>query len=414
MTNRGAQAVIAGAFCVVMAGPNLPTALLPSYRADFGLSSFGLSLVFAMYLLVLVPALLAAGARWPRRHARLLLPLGLALAVVSDLVMVLGSGTAAVTFGRALSGLSVGAATGAAAILVVSVAGERGRGSVATGNIIGGLLGTVLGVAAAQWLRGESVYLVHAAVAAAALGLLAVVLVGLSRRPAPAVVDERFGVGYGVAPGERTAVQERHALLGTAAGAICWTAPALILALLPAMLREVTGPTGVLIATSPAVSFLAAAWGIQVLVRRTVVGRWVTGQEVTIGTAVCVAGLLVLSLSAVVQGSGFSVPLAYLGCVLAAAGPGLGYRGGMVLATQGLAVQWQGAATSRYAAICYGSSAVLTIATGAVGAATSMAVGLAAGAALLALCGAGVVAVILSSEAARFRAEAAVAGPVLA
>ncbi|RIJ76263.1 MFS transporter [Nakamurella silvestris] len=412
MTNRGAQAAIAGAFCAVMAGPNLPTALLPSYRADFGLSSFGLSLLFAMYLVVLVPALLLAGKPWPRRNAALLLPLALLLAVAADLIMGLGAGTAEVVIGRALSGLSVGAATGAAAALVVAVAGERGRGSVATGNIIGGLLGTVLGVITAQWLHGPTVYFVHAGVVVLALTALLLALRGMSRSSVPVgTAAPGVAIGPGVAPGERTPVQERHAVLGTAAGAICWTAPALILALLPAMLRQATGPTGVLAATSPAVFFLATAWALQALVRRTRVGNLVTGQEVTIGTTACVVGLLILSGSALLQGSSASVPLAFLGCAFAAAGPALGYRGGMVLATQGLAAHWQSAATSRYAAICYGSSAVLTIGTGALGAATSIGIGLAAGTALLALCGAAVVAVILSSEAARFRAEAALTVP---
>src|SRR4051794_28303977 len=81
---RTMGSLVVTSFCLVIAGPNLPTALLPAYRDAYRMSPFGLSLVFATYLLLLVPALLVCTRPSVRARAGRLLTAGLLAAVAAD------------------------------------------------------------------------------------------------------------------------------------------------------------------------------------------------------------------------------------------------------------------------------------------------------------------------------------------
>lgn len=425
-------ALVVTAFCLVIAGPNLPTALLPAYRATFGMTPFGLSLIFAAYLAVLVPVLLLCTRPALRARAGSLLPVGLAMAIVADLLMAGSPSVAMLAIGRALSGVSVAVSTGAAAALMVSLVGERGRGSVATGNIAGALLGTAAAVLLAQLGIGPRIYLVHAGATTVVLVVLVVgLLMRRMARPAadlaaidtatadagnldaatvdPATVDPAIVVPAvagpavagpavvvpvrGAAP---TGVPRRHVVLGTAVGAVGWAIPGLVTGLVPALLRDFTGPTAVVVATVPALLLLGTAWGLQVLARRPLL-RWLVGYELTVGTALAALGLMLLAVGACTA----SVPLVYLACVIAAGGPALGYRGGMVLLTRGLDPARHGATTSRYAASSYGFAAVVVVGAGALGAGGGMVTAVAVGAGLLALAAIVLLGCILLTESPR-------------
>lgn len=400
--SRTVSGVLLGVFCLVIASPNLPTALLPDYRQAYGLTPFGLSLVFAGYLAVLVPALLLCTRGWFRRHSSMLLVAGLATAIGSSVVMAFTRSATGLVIGRGLAGLSVGLATGAAAALVVSVTGERGRGSVATGNLIGGLFGTLAAVLLAAAGHGEQVYLWHAGICAIAMILLIPTLLRISGRHLPqerVLASSRIGVptaGRVALPPPVAGAEQlrRETFLGTVAGAISWTVPGIVLALLPALLRNLTGPSGILLATSPVLVFLGAAWAIQLVARIPQIGSRIRGQEVTIGIVVCGFGLILIALCAVFG----IIWLAYLGALLAAAGPALAYRGGMVLCTRGMNSAAQGAATSRYAAISYGVSAMIVIGCGAIGAGVGIENGVAAGCVIMVAAAATLVVVIRRME----------------
>ncbi|MTD16423.1 hypothetical protein GIS00_21025 [Nakamurella sp. YIM 132087] len=367
------------AFCLVIAGPNLPTALLPVYRESFGTGSFGLSLLFSTYLLVLVPLLLI-GAR-PRIavHSRPLLLAGLAVAVTGDIVMELADSTVTAGVGRALSGISVALSTGAAASLVVGMIGDRGRGSVASGNVIGGVLGTGLAVLLAALGAAHHVYLWHAGVTAAVLAVLAVLAPPAAVRP----VQAAGAVTTLALPAPR-----HHRVLALVAGAIAWSLPGLVLGLLPALLRERDPGTGILGATASVLTFLAAAWALSVLAPRL---RWLRGYELTAGTTCGAVGAALLAAAALLS----SLPLAHLGAVLAAAAPAVAYRGAMVLFTRGVTPTRQSTTTSLYAGVSYGVSAVVVLGAGALGLVTGLPAAVAAAALLLTAAGLALVVVLL-------------------
>jgi MFS family permease len=393
-------ALVVASFCLVVAGPNLPTALLPAYRAAYRMTPFGLSLIFSAYLVLLVPALILCTRPALRARAGLLLSVGLALAVVADLVMVTSHSPQMLVVGRALSGVSVALSTGAAAALMVALVGERGRGSVATGNIAGALLGTVSAVLLAQVGAGPSVYLLHGA---AVLVVLAMLLPALSARraahklaPNTASIEPELADAPDPktpAPTSSPAVIRRHAVLALAVGAVGWAIPGLVTGLVPALLRDFTGPTAVIVATSPAILLLGSAWGLQVLAKRPIMRR-IRGYELTVGITMGAVGLTLLTVGALAR----SISLVYLGCAVAAGGPALGYRGGMVLLTRGLDPAAQGAATSRYAATSYGVSACVVLGAGAIGTLGGMVTAVTMGAGLLALVAFALLATILTTE----------------
>jgi hypothetical protein len=413
-------ALVVTAFCLVIAGPNLPTALLPAYRATFGMTPFGLSLIFAAYLVVLVPVLVICTRPALRARAGSLLPVGLAMAITADLLMVGSPSVAMLAIGRALSGISVAVSTGAAAALMVSLVGERGRGSVATGNIAGALLGTAAAVLLAQVGIGSTIYLVHAGVAVVVLvALIAGLLIrraALGAGAAPAAVGPVIAGSVAVGPvaagsaahpsATPTRLTRRHLVLGTAVGAVGWAIPGLVTGLVPALLRDFTGPTAIVVATVPALLLLGSAWGVQVLARRPLF-RWLVGYELTVGTALAALGLILLTVGAFIA----SLPLVYLACIVAAGGPSLGYRGGMVLLTRGLDPALHGATTSRYAASSYGFAAVVVVGAGALGAIGGMVTAVAVGAGLLALAAIVLLGFILITESPR-RAARVAEGPV--
>ncbi|MET3806598.1 hypothetical protein ABIB25_003614 [Nakamurella sp. UYEF19] len=415
-TARTMGALVVAAFCLVIAGPNLPTALLPAYRETYRMSPFGLSLLFSAYLLLLVPGLALCTRPAIRSRAGLLLIAGLSAALVADLLMATGGTPSMLVAGRALSGISVAISTGAAAALMVGLVGERGRGSVATGNIAGALFGTVAAVVLAQAGIGPVIYLAHAGVTVLVLGAVIAALAAraASRSAASrAVVSTSGAIGSEVddagllnassvsstPPADATPTAEpglirRHVLLGMAVGALGWTVPGLVTALVPALLRQFTGPTAVVVATSPAILLLASAWVLQVLAKRPVL-KFARGYELTIGTAMAGLGLAFLTIGALSA----SLPLVYVGCAVAAGGPALGYRGGMVLLTRGLDPSRQGAVTSRYAATSYGVSAVVVVGCGAIGAVGGLVSAVAIGAGVLVVVAIALLATILITEA---------------
>ncbi|WP_242902244.1 MFS transporter [Actinomadura terrae] len=141
---------------ILLAGTNLPTPLYRSYGERFGFSPFVVTLIFAVYVVVLIPALLVAG---PLSDAigrrRVLLP-ALALAGLGALGFALATDTWWLFAARILQGLAVGAASGAltAALSELEPSGSRRKAAlVSTVASVGGLgLGPVVAALLAQYV----------------------------------------------------------------------------------------------------------------------------------------------------------------------------------------------------------------------------------------------------------------------
>src|SRR5437764_4441012 len=124
-----AFAAVAYTLLILLIGTNLPTPLYRGYERAFAYSPLVTTLVFAVYVAVLVPALLIAG---PLSDAigrrRVLLP-SLILAIAGSLAFAFANGVAWLFAARILQGVAVGAASGAltAALSEFEPHGNRNR-----------------------------------------------------------------------------------------------------------------------------------------------------------------------------------------------------------------------------------------------------------------------------------------------
>lgn len=146
---------------ILLTGTNLPTPLYRDYEQRFGFSPLVVTLIFAVYVAVLIPSLLVAG---PLSDAigrrRVLLP-ATALAMLGALGFALATNVVWLFAARAVQGLALGAASGAltAALAALEPTGNRRRAAlVSTVASVGGLgAGPLLGGVLAQYLPAPHV-----------------------------------------------------------------------------------------------------------------------------------------------------------------------------------------------------------------------------------------------------------------
>ncbi|UNC15930.1 MFS transporter [Acidiphilium multivorum] len=143
-TGGGGKAFGAVAYTlfILLTGTNLPTPLYRGYERAFGYSALVTTLIFAVYVAVLVPALLVAGPLSDAMGRRRVLLPSLVLAIAGSLAFAFASSTAWLFAARILQGLAVGAASGAltAALSEFEPTGNRHRAAlVATAVSLGGL-----------------------------------------------------------------------------------------------------------------------------------------------------------------------------------------------------------------------------------------------------------------------------------
>ena len=182
--------ILTVAFFTLLLGSNLPTPLYAVYRERFGFSSVVLTLVFATYMIVLVPTLLLCGQLSDRVGRKRVVAAGLLAAAVGLGLFAAANDTAWLFAARAVQGLSVGMVTGAATAGLVELEphGDRGRAALyavivqGAGSSAGPLLAGVL----AQWAPAPRVLCYLVALVLALVAAVAVLTIPEPRRPAGA------------------------------------------------------------------------------------------------------------------------------------------------------------------------------------------------------------------------------------
>jgi MFS family permease len=200
LSRPGAFWLIAYAFAVTMLGTTLPTPLYVIYQAQWHFSTSLITLIFAVYAVGVLVALLLAGRSSDQVGRRPVLAAAIVLSIVSAVTFILAPGVGWLFLGRVLSGLSAGLMTGTAtaALTETARAGSGRRASlVATTANMGGLgLGPLLAGLLAQYAPRPTVlpFVVQLGlVAIAGLGLL-VVPETVTERSALSVKFSGFGI----------------------------------------------------------------------------------------------------------------------------------------------------------------------------------------------------------------------------
>jgi predicted MFS family arabinose efflux permease len=183
--------LVAFAFVVTMLGTTLPTPLYPLYQNRFGFSGLTVTVIYAVYAVGVVAALLLFGSWSDQIGRRRMLLSGLVLSGLSAMVFLFAGGLPMLLVGRLLSGLSVAifAGTATAALVDLAAPGRQHRASLlAAGANTGGLgagplLSGVLSQYASQPLR--LCFLVD-------LALVALAGIGVARIPEPVAIGRRI------------------------------------------------------------------------------------------------------------------------------------------------------------------------------------------------------------------------------
>ena len=135
----------------LLVGANLATPLYSLLQVRLGLSSLGITVAFAAYVLALVATLMLAGHWSDHIGRRAALLLAVLTGLAGGLVFANAEGLAGLCGGRALQGVAVALATGASSAALRELLPERpewasrftllaSAGGVAAGPAIGGIL----------------------------------------------------------------------------------------------------------------------------------------------------------------------------------------------------------------------------------------------------------------------------------
>ncbi|KPI16612.1 major facilitator superfamily MFS_1 [Actinobacteria bacterium OK074] len=299
---------------VMLTGTNVPAPLYHGYEEQFGFSALTLTLVYAAYVLALVPSLLVAGPLSDSLGRRAVLLPAVALSALAALVFALADGVAWLFVARVMQGLAVGAASGAltATLSELEPGGDRRRAALVsnvatmTGLAVGALLsGTLAEYAPDPKVLpyvAEIVLLVPAAVAIATLPATRVTVPWRPRRPS--------------VPGPLRGVFALCAL----AAFLAFTVIGLFLSLIPSYVAQLTGNGNLLLGSGAVALLIAGSAAAQVLAY----GR-ATFEVQTLGLVLVGAGLAGLA----VAGGLASLALLLVATVIGGAGQGLTFLGGL-------------------------------------------------------------------------------------
>jgi MFS family permease len=344
--------LIAYAFAVTMLGTTLPTPLYVIYQAQWHFSTSLITVIFAVYALGVLAALLLAGQASDQVGRRPVLAAAIGLSIISAVTFVLAPGVGWLFLGRVLSGLSAGLITGTATAALTETArpGSGRRASLVSTTVnMGGLgLGPLLAGLLAQYAPQPTVlpFLVQLGlVAIAGLGLL-MVPETVSRRSA---LSLRFR-GLGIPLAGRA-----EFIAAGCAGFAAFSLLGLFSALVPTFLSGVLHDTSH--AVAGAVVFLA--FGVGACTQ--LAGARLPSRPVMLaGLAIFLAALalIVAGLSAA------SMPIFLAGTVVSGVAVGAVFMGSLAVANRLAPAETRGKVISTYFVFAYVGLTVPVIAVG--------------------------------------------------
>jgi MFS family permease len=295
-----------------LASSSAPTPLYPTYQAAWGFSPIAVTVVFGIYALAVLGALLIAGRLSDHVGRRPVLIAATAVQAATMLLFATADGLQSLLIARVIQGLAVGAAVAAVGAGLMDL--DRHRGTIA--NAVAPLLGTATGAIVAglmvQYLP-EPTHLVYLVLG----GLFALQAIAVFFMPE--VTPPRAGALASLAPKLSVPANLRAPLLLAVPALIAtWALVGLYGSLAPTLARSILGFHSSL-AGGLALFTLAASGGVAVLVMRHHEPRAMVlfgAPALMVGVGAAIAAL-----------SLHSATLFYLATVVAGAGFGAGFQG---------------------------------------------------------------------------------------
>jgi MFS family permease len=319
---KAAYPLVALAMGLAVMGTNIPSPLYGVYAAEWGFSSGTVTLIFAVYCLVLIASLLLSGRLSDEVGRRPVILAALLVISLGSLFFCLAQGVAWLLAARAVQGVGVGMLSGAATAALAELHPEGDRRAAALAATValtgGSAVGPVFGGLLAEYgpypLRLP--YLANLLLLFAVIACLwAVMPETVAPKPRAEVVlrPRRPGVPEGV----------RFAFaLGSGACFVGWAVAGLYIALVPSYVESLLDVRNLAVGGAPVALMLAAACAAQVALRGLAPRR-----AIACGMAAQVAGMA--AIVAAVPAS--AVWLLLAGALLDGAGLGLAFMGGLGL-----------------------------------------------------------------------------------
>ncbi|MEV4631071.1 MFS transporter [Micromonospora sp. NPDC049523] len=304
--------LLASIVVAFLAGSSAPTPLYAIYQAEWGFSPITVTLVFGVYALAVLVALLTVGSLSDHVGRRPVLIAAIAVQAATMLVFAAADGVPELMVARVLQGLSTGAAAGAIGAGMLDL--NQAKGAIT--NAVGPMLGTATGALGSgllvQYLPAPAhlVYLVL-------FGIFVVQGVGVllmreSSSPRPgALASLRLQFAL-------PTIARRPLLLAAPALVAAWSLAGFYGSLGPSVVRLVAGSNSFVLG-GLALFTLAASGGVLVLLLRTAAPRTL----MFVGTAGLFVGVGITLLAI----TGTSEALFFVGTVVAGAGFGAGFQG---------------------------------------------------------------------------------------
>jgi predicted MFS family arabinose efflux permease len=297
-----------------LAASSAPTPLYSVYEAKWGFSPITVTVVFAVYAIAVLVALLTVGSLSDHIGRRPVLLAAIVLEVAAMIVFITAEGVSALVVARVVQGLATGAAVGAIGAGLIDI--HRVKGTVANG--VGALAGTATGAIGSgvvvQYLPAPThlVYLVIAIVVVLQ-GVGVVFMPESSARKNGAVASLR--PRFSLPPAARgTALMAFPALVAV------WSLAGFYGSLGPALVRRVVGSNSLVLGGLALFTIAAAASITIYLIRNSSPRLVMLGGTVALLVGVAITFWSIDATSAVAF---------FVGATIAGSGFGAGFQGAL-------------------------------------------------------------------------------------
>ena len=314
LSGRPAMYLLASLIVSLLAASAAPTPLYAIYQADWGFTPITTTIVFGVYAVAVLAALLTLGRLSDYVGRRPVLLAALAVQAASLLVFAAADGVPELLAARIIQGLSTGAALGAIGAGMLDIDRERGALANAAAPGMGTGSGALLSALAVRYLPAPT-HLIYLAL----LGVLAVQALGV------AVMRESVtrspGVASALVPEIRLPRTVRaHVLTAAPVLFAVWALAGLYAALGPALVRALTGSASEVLG-GLSLTLLAATAVAAVLLLRDAAAHAV----MITGIVALIVGVAITLLALTVK----SPALFFAGTAVSGVGFGSGFQGGI-------------------------------------------------------------------------------------
>src|SRR5689334_22337623 len=314
LSGRPAVFVLASLIVALLASSAAPTPLYAIYQAQWHFTPITTTVVFGVYALAVLAALLTLGKLSDHVGRRPVLLTALAVHAGSLVIFATATGVPALLSARVVQGLSTGAALGAIGAAMLDMDRELGTFANAVAPGMGTASGAILSALAVRFLP-DPTHLIYLAL----IGVLAL------QAAAIAVLRETVSRSPGALASLRPEIALPRALRAPALTAVpvllaVWALAALYGALGPALVHALTGSANVVLGALSLFVLAGAAVGAIIALRRAAARTVMLAGVAALITGVAVT-VLAVSLG--------SVALFFAGSAIAGVGFGSGFQGGI-------------------------------------------------------------------------------------